>query len=266
MTESLSAPPVASLGSVSVAQAEGVATRILVLGATSAIAQEAARIWARRGADLFLVARNAAHLSIVADDLRVRGARVTAVAQDLDDSSQHAPLIGRATAALGRIDVVLLAQGVLGAPEVRDRDPAAAELVLRTNLLAPMQLLILLGESLRPGACIAALSSVAAERGRARVGVYGAAKAGLESFLSALRQRLAGRGVRVLTLKPGLVDTPMTADLPKNALFASPARVGRGIVRAVDRGAEIAYLPWWWRLVMLVIRALPEAIFKKLSF
>ena len=255
-----------SFGSLSVGQAEGVATKVLVLGATSAIAQAAARIWAARGSELFLVARNAERLSYVADDLRVRGAKVHTLGQDLNDASLHAGLVQGALAGLGRIDVVLLAQGLLGTPEVRDRDPAAAEMVLRTNLIAPVQLLILLSESLRPGACIAALSSIAGERGRAKVGVYGAAKAGLESFLSALRQQLLGRGVRVLTLKPGFVDTPMTADLPKNPLFASPARVARGIVRAVDRRADVAYLPWWWRFVMLAVRALPERIFKKLSF
>lgn len=240
--------------------------KALVLGATSAIAEATARLWAARGAELFLVARNGARLSAVADDLRVRGGKVQTLSQDLNDASLHAALVESASAALGRIDVVLLAQGVLGSPEVRDRDPAAAELVLRTNLLAPVQLLILLSARMAPGGCIAAISSIAGERGRAKVGAYGAAKAGLESFLSALRQRLAGRGVRVVTLKPGFVDTPMTADLPKNPLFASPSQVARGIVRAIDRGADIAYLPWWWRFVMLIVRAVPERVFKKLSF
>jgi NAD(P)-dependent dehydrogenase (short-subunit alcohol dehydrogenase family) len=202
----------------------------------------------------------------VADDLRVRGAKVLTLAQDLDDSASHGTLVDHAFGALGRVDVVLVAQGVLGTPETRDRDPAVAEQILRTNLIAPVQLLMLLAERLRPGACIAALSSIAGERGRAKVGVYGASKAGLESYLSALRQSLARRGVRVVTLKPGFVDTPMTAALPKNPLFASPAQVARGIVRAVDRGADVVYLPWWWRFVMLLIRALPEPIFKKLSF
>jgi NAD(P)-dependent dehydrogenase (short-subunit alcohol dehydrogenase family) len=212
------------------------------------------------------VGRNAGRLAIVADDLQVRGARVVAVEQDLDDASAHAALVDHVFATLGRVDVVLLAQGVLGDPAIRDRDPGAAERVLRTNLISPMQLVMLLADRLRPGACIAALSSIAGERGRAKVGVYGAAKAGLDSYLSSLRQRLARSGVRVLTLKPGFVDTPMTAAIPKNPLFASPAQVARGIVRAVDRGAEVAYLPWWWRMVMLIVRALPERIFKKLSF
>jgi NAD(P)-dependent dehydrogenase (short-subunit alcohol dehydrogenase family) len=99
------------------------------------------------------------------------------------------------------------------------------------------------------------------------VGAYGASKAGLDSFLSALRQRLSPAGIRVLALKPGFVDTPMTAALPRTALFASPAQIGRGIVRAVDSGRDgVVYLPWWWRLIMLVIKALPERIFKRLEF
>jgi short-subunit dehydrogenase len=163
--------------------------------------------------------------------------------------------------------VVLLAQGILGDAQRRDSDPDCAELVLRTNLVAPARILALLAPRLPAGACIAALSSVAGDRGRARVGVYGASKAGLDSLLSALRQKLQGSGVRVLTLKPGFVDTPMTAALPHNALFASPAEVGRAIVRAVDaRRDGVVYLPWWWRFVMLAIKALPERVFKRLSF
>jgi short-subunit dehydrogenase len=226
--------------------------RILVLGATSAIAQAAARRWAARGDELLLVARNAGRLSAVADDLRTRGGKVETMAQDLDDAALYAPLVERA----GRLDVVLLAHGVL----------EALERVLRTNLVGPVQLLTLLAARLQKGACVAAISSVAGDRGRAKNGVYGASKAGLDAFLSALRQRLSKAGVRVLTLKPGFVDTPMTAAMPKSPLFTSAESVGRGLVRAVDRGSDVVYLPWWWRFIMLVTRSIPERIFKKLSF
>ena len=129
------------------------------------------------------------------------------------------------------------------------------------------RLLTLLAPRLQRGACIAALSSVAGDRGRAKVGIYGASKAGLDAFLSALRQRLQPAGVRVLTLKPGFVDTPMTAALPKTPLFATAAQIGSGIVRAVDAGRDgVVYLPWWWRFIMLVVKALPERVFKRLSF
>ena len=231
--------------------------KILVLGATSAIAQAAARLWAARGDELLLVARNGDRLSAVAGDLRVRGSKIETLVQDLDDASLYGRLVRP-------FDRVLLAHGVLGDPA--EIDPAAIERVLRTNLVGPAQLLTLIGEQLPKGACIAALSSVAGDRGRAKNGIYGSSKAGLDAFLSALRQKLGRRGVRVVTVKPGFVDTPMTAALPKSPLFASAESVGRGVVRAMESGADVVYLPWYWRIVMFLIRALPERIFKKLSF
>lgn len=239
---------------------------VLVLGATSAIAQAAARVWARRGAQLFLVARNGARLSAVAEDLTARGAKVLTLAQDLDDSAQHEALVENALLALGEVDVVLLAQGVLGDTAATERDPAAAEQVLRTNLVAPVRLLTLFAQRLRKGATIVALSSVAGDRGRAKNGVYGASKAGLDAFLSALRQRLGERGIQVVTAKPGFVDTPMTAGMKKSPLFSSAESVGRGIVRAVDRRRDVVYLPWWWRGVMWLVRAIPEAFFRRMKF
>jgi short-subunit dehydrogenase len=241
--------------------------KVLVLGATSAIAQAAARVWAARGAELFLVGRNGERLSAVADDLRTRGGKALTLVQDLNDEEQHEALIENALRALGAIDVVLVAQGLLGDAVERDENPAAAELILRTNLVAPVRLLTLLAPRMQPGACIAGISSTSGDRGRAQVGVYGASKAGLDSFLSALRQRLSRRGVRVLTIKPGFVHTPMTAPRKnKHALYTTPGVIGRGIVRAVDRGREVVYLPWYWRVIMLVVRLIPETVFKRLSF
>src|SRR5207244_8570830 len=120
-------------------------------------------------------------------------------------------------AQVGAPDGVLRAQGMLGDPNRRDRDPDHAELILRTNLVSPLRLLTLLAPALPAGACIAALSSVAGDRGRAKVGAYGASKAGLDSFLSALRQRLQASGVRVLALKPGFVEPQETAGMPHTA-------------------------------------------------
>lgn len=238
--------------------------RVLVLGATSAIAQEAARIWAGRGDSIHLIARNALRLAAVAEDLRARGAgAVTLAVHDLDLDS--AEVLAEAFAALGGIDVVLLAQGVLGDPAETDQSSEAAARVLQTNLVGPVALLTRIAPLLKEGACIAAISSVAGDRGRASNGVYGASKAGLDAFLSALRNRLCKRGVRVVTIKPGFVDTPMTAHIRKNPLFASPGAVARGIMRAVDGNADVVYLPFFWRFIMLLIRTLPERLFKRLS-
>jgi short-subunit dehydrogenase len=219
--------------------------KILVLGATSAIAQAAARVWAARGEELTLVARSPEKLQAVADDLRARGGKVETIVHDLNDRAFVPP----------PADVVLLAHGVLGGPETLD-----------TNLAGPIALLEKLADLLLPGACIAALSSVSGDRGRAKNPIYAASKAGLDAYLSALRQRLFRKGIRVVTLKPGFVDTPMTAQMPKTPLFAQPATIGRGIVRAIDRRADVVYLPWWWRFIMLVVRIMPEALFKRMSF
>jgi decaprenylphospho-beta-D-erythro-pentofuranosid-2-ulose 2-reductase len=108
---------------------------------------------------------------------------------------------------------------------------------------------------------IAVISSVAGDRGRSSNYVYGASKAAVSAFMSGLRQRLHTKGVRVVTIKPGLVDTPMTTAFPKGVLWASPRRVGRVIAKVMRRGTSQVYVPWFWRPIMMLIRALPEPVF-----
>jgi len=240
--------------------------RVVILGATSAIAQHVARLYAEQGASLFLVARNPDRLAAVADDATARGAtQVETAVSDLDDFDGHPRLFDRAEAALGPPDVVLVAHGVLGS---REAGPEEAEAILRTDLVSPTSLLLHAARRMeeRRGGTLAALSSVAGDRGRAANPVYGAAKAGLTGLLSALRQRLSPAGVSVLTVKPGFVDTPMTAHIPAMPFAVGPDRVAKDIVRAIERGADVVYTPPIWRLVMLFVRLLPERIFKKLAF
>ena len=170
-----------------------------------------------------------------------------------------------ADAALGPPDVVLLAHGVLGS---REAGPEEAPAILHTDLVSPTSLLLQAARRMeaRRAGTLVAISSVAGDRGRAANPVYGAAKAGLTALLSALRQRLSPSGVSVLTVKPGFVDTPMTAHLPEMPFAVGPDRVARDILRALERGADVVYTPLIWRLVMLVVRLLPEKLFKKLSF
>jgi decaprenylphospho-beta-D-erythro-pentofuranosid-2-ulose 2-reductase len=241
---------------------------VAILGATSAIAEEVARRYAERGAALLLVGRNRARLEAVRDDLRVRGAaRAEVVVADLDAVERHASLVEAAEALLGPADVVLLAQGTLGDRAAYAVDGAAAARVLHTNLLAPASLLTLFAarmEARRHGT-LAAIGSVAGDRGRASNYAYGAAKGGLALFLQGLRNRLARSHVHVLTVKPGFVDTPMTARLPKNALYAQPGAVAARIVAAIDARRDVLYVPGFWRWIMLAVRAIPERIFKRLS-
>lgn len=242
--------------------------KVLVLGATSAIAQATVRRLAARGASLYLVARHAERLDAVVRDARTRGAsRVDSEALDLDDFAQHEPMIDRAAAALGGLDGVLLAHGVLGNQEQAQRSYADTEKVLRTNFLSAVSLLTPLAnrfEAQREGTLVV-ISSVAGDRGRQSNYVYGASKGALSVFLQGLRNRLAPAGVAVVTVKPGFVDTPMTAGVKKNALFASPDAVARGLLRAADARQDEVYLPDFWRPLMFVIRSIPERVFKRMK-
>jgi decaprenylphospho-beta-D-erythro-pentofuranosid-2-ulose 2-reductase len=245
--------------------AEARPIRVLIVGATSAIAAEVARLYAGRGASLVLTGRNPTRLAAVGDDLRVRGAtKVETEVLDLLDRDRHAAVVEHAFA--GGLDVALLAHGDLPDQQRCQTDPREAARALELNLVATVELLTLLGsefESRRAGT-IAVITSVAGDRGRQSNYVYGAAKAGVSVFLQGLRQRLRAAGVRVVTLKPGFVDTPMTAHLPRNPLASSPRRAARAIYRAIETRRDVAYIPWFWRPVMALIRAVPEFLFKRL--
>jgi decaprenylphospho-beta-D-erythro-pentofuranosid-2-ulose 2-reductase len=241
---------------------------VLALGATSAIAEATLRLLAEQGASFFLVARNPEKLAAVRDDLLTRGAAaVGAAVADLDDTAGHPAIFDKAVNALGRIDVALLAHGILGDQAAAERDYAAAEAVLRTNFLSAVSLITWLAnyfEAERRGV-LAVISSVAGDRGRKSNYVYGASKGGLNVFLDGVRNRIDRAGVQVLTVKPGFVATPMTAHLPQNALFAEPAQVARCILRAIEKRKDVAYAPPFWGLIMLVVRSVPRRIFKKLN-
>lgn len=243
--------------------------RVLIAGATSAIAQEAAKEFAADGDKLFLIARNAEKLQVVADDLRVRGAtQVETVALDLTDTDRHADVLDRAAEALGGLDIALIAHGTLSDQAACEQSYTLTEQEMRTNFLSVVSLVTLLAnrfEAARRGT-IAVISSVAGDRGRKSNYVYGAAKAGVTAFLSGVRGRLAAAGVTVITIKPGMVDTPMTAHLEKGALFATAEAVGQGVYRAIITGQEVVYLPRFWWVIMTVIHHVPEFIFKKLNF
>jgi decaprenylphospho-beta-D-erythro-pentofuranosid-2-ulose 2-reductase len=241
--------------------------KVVVFGATSAIAQATTRLLAGRGAELFLVGRNREKLEAVADDARTRGAaQVTTAAMDLNDTSRHGELLASAASALGRIDVVLVAQGVLADSDACERDLPLVRLVLDTNFVAPALLCEAAAARLveQGAGTIVGISSVAGDRGRQSNYAYGAAKGALARYLEGLRNRVFRRGVHVLTVKPGFVDSPMTAHVPKNALFAPASVVAAAIVRGVERRRDEIYVPGFWRAIMWVIRHVPERIFKRL--
>jgi decaprenylphospho-beta-D-erythro-pentofuranosid-2-ulose 2-reductase len=242
--------------------------RVVIVGATSAIATETARSFAAEGAALFLIARNKEKLERLAADLQVRGAsRVSTTAFNASDTHTHAQLLENAAQTLGEIDAALIAHGDLPDQKKCESSWEATEEALRTNLESPIAFLTWLGnyfESRKQGN-ITVISSVAGDRGRQSNYLYGSAKGGLSTFLQGLRNRLAPLGVSVTTVKPGFVDTPMTQHLPKGPLFASAATVGSRVHKAMQRGETVVYTPFFWRFIMLIIQHIPECIFKKLK-
>ncbi len=242
--------------------------KLMIIGAASAIAHETAKHFAADGAELFIVGRNAEKLAVIQHDLEVRGAaRVVPYTLDLDALDQHAALIAAADAALGGMDAVLIAHGTL--PD-QAQAQASVETTLRefhTNALSTISLLTLLAQRFEPQrrGCIAVISSVAGDRGRGSNYVYGAAKGAVSLFSSGLRVRLSKAGVAVFAIKPGFVDTHMTAHLKKNPLYDRPEIVGKRIYTAMLKGEAVVYVPWFWRYIMLIICHIPERVFKKLS-
>lgn len=242
--------------------------KVVVFGATSGIAQAVVRRIAAQGGELYLVGRNSERMEAVAADARVRGAKaVTTCILDLDDAAAYPALLDRVFTTLCRVDLAVLAHGVLATSDACEASPELTARLLTTDFTAPALLAqavaLRLAEAQGSGT-LAAIGSVAGDRGRQSNYAYGAAKGGLAVFLAGLRNRMVRRGVHVLTVKPGFVDTPMTSDIPKNVLFANPDRVASDILQAVARGKDEIYTPGFWRFVMALIRAIPERIFKKL--
>jgi decaprenylphospho-beta-D-erythro-pentofuranosid-2-ulose 2-reductase len=246
------------------------ARRVLVLGATSGIAQAVARVYADEGARLALVARSREHLAAVAGDLAVRGAEVVFQrSADFCDLERHRTLVADAEQALDGLDVVLVAHGVLPDQQACQEDARRAVASWDANFVSAAALLEAAAERMAAAGrgTLGVLSSVAGDRGRADNYVYGSAKAALTAYASGLGHRLAGSGVRVLTIKPGPVDTPMVAGRKLSPrLVADVDVVGRRIHRALERGERLLYVPGKWRWIMAVIRALPIRLFERVRF
>ena len=242
--------------------------RVLIIGATSAIVEHCARIWAAKGDALFLVARNEERVQTIADDLKVRGAsEVTAYCTDLNEMDQHSQMLDAADEAMNGIDIVLIGHGTLSNQKTCELSVEETLAEIQTNALSTVSLLTLIAnqfEEKRNGT-ICVISSVAGDRGRASNYVYGSAKAMVTVFASGLRQRLHKSNVAVVTIKPGFVDTPMTSEFKKGFLWAKPNTVAAKIVRAIDRKKTEVYVPLFWWIVMIIIKVMPCKLFKKIS-
>jgi decaprenylphospho-beta-D-erythro-pentofuranosid-2-ulose 2-reductase len=243
---------------------------ILIFGATSGIAEAVARMYAGKGAQLFLVARNAEKLNAVASDLSARGASdVKTFVMDANDMARLPEMLDAAWNGLSRIDAALIAHGTLPDQALCETDTDYAIREFRTNAESVIACLTGLAARFESqgGGVIAVIGSVAGDRGRASNYLYGAAKAAVDTFASGLRGRLYKHGVHVLTIKPGFVDTPMTKGLPlPQALVVPAGKVATDIVRAIEKKRDVIYTPWFWRLIMLVILHIPNVLFKRVRF
>jgi decaprenylphospho-beta-D-erythro-pentofuranosid-2-ulose 2-reductase len=239
---------------------------VVVVGATSAVAQSAIRLWAAKQHSIVLFGRNASELERIAADARVRGAvEVVVHAGEITELSY----IDAAVKALNHPQIALIAHGSNSVSDRTDDDAAylAHELNINFNSAVLWTQLLASKMATKREGCIAVISSVAGDRGRYSNHAYGAAKAGLSAFCSGLRARMSHHGVQVITVKPGFIDTPMTAHIvKKGALWASADQIASGIVKAIEKRRDVIYLPGFWALIMLAIQHVPERIFKRMKF
>jgi decaprenylphospho-beta-D-erythro-pentofuranosid-2-ulose 2-reductase len=243
--------------------------KILIIGATSAIANSCARIWAVEKAEFFLVARDQNKLQQVAADLVARGAvLVKTHAIDLNKFDAHQEAIEASFNALGKIDVALIAHGTLPDQKKCEENVEVALQEFSSNGLSVIAILTLLANKMEKQnfGTIAVISSVAGDRGRGSNYLYGSAKAAVTAFCEGLRARMFKVGVHVLTIKPGFVNTPMTKDLSlPQLLVAAPEKVAQDICKAIEKKSDSIYTPFFWWGIMTIIKAIPTAIFKKLK-
>lgn len=241
--------------------------KMLIIGATSAIAEQVARLMCNQVDMFYLLGRDENKTRAVAEDLSVRGANVQYKTADFSAVSDHAQLIEAAISYLGNIDIVLIAYGTLPNQLQCEKDSNYALNEIHTNFVSVVSLLTSLVTHMETQGRgkIAVISSVAGERGRQSNYVYGSAKAGLSVYLQGLRNRLVNKNIHVLTIKPGFVDTPMTREFRKGLLWVGPDKVAQDIVKALDKCKDVLYTPWYWQWIMLIIKLIPERIFKKMK-
>ncbi|MCX7909230.1 MAG: SDR family NAD(P)-dependent oxidoreductase [Ignavibacteria bacterium] len=243
--------------------------RILVLGAYSGIGQAVLNILAKRNSKLFLVGRDQEKLRIVEEHLRVVGnSELFYFAMDLNEIESHKELLEKAIKQMNGLDTVFVCYGILPNQRELEQNPDKSIENYYTNALSTIHFVSLAAnyfEAMHKGT-IAVVTSVAGDRGRKSNYFYGSAKGCVDIFLEGLRHRLFGKNVKVVTIKPGVVDTPMTKDLDKKVFVSQPEEVAKDIVRALESNKDVVYTPWFWKYIMKVIRLMPSKIFYRLDF
>jgi NAD(P)-dependent dehydrogenase (short-subunit alcohol dehydrogenase family) len=246
--------------------------KVVILGATKGIGRALARGLASRGDHLHLLGRSADELAAAARDLALRAPQgAPAVGHghcDLEDPEGFAPALAAADEALGGLDAVVVSAGLFATQDRLEADPQLRRRTLDVDFARTVELCEAARERLlaRGGGRLMVLSSVAGDRGRKPVVLYGAAKAGLSAYLEGLDHRWHDHGLKVITVKPGFVRTAMTSGLPEPPFAADPDAIVSAMLRALDRGTPVVYVPGIWRLVMTVIRLLPRFVMRRVGF
>jgi short-subunit dehydrogenase len=243
--------------------------KVAALGATKGMGRALARLMAARGDTLALLGRDGADLERSARDLEVRGgARIATAACDLERPETFAPALAAAEAALDGLDTVVVTAGLFATQDRLEADPELARRLLLVDFTNTVAFCEEARRRLlaRGGGTLCVFSSVAGDRGRKPVVLYGAAKAGLTRYLEGLDHRFRGAGLRTVCVKPGFVRTSMTDGLPAPPFAGEPEAVARRVLRAIDAGTPVIYAPAPWRWVMLVIRWLPRFVMRRVSF
>ncbi len=241
---------------------------VLILGATSPIARATAQYLASEGYGLYLASRDADELKRIAADMSVRySIPVEASRFDAEDFYSHPDFIQRVVKQVGNLEGVVLAFGYLGEQQHAVVDFKEGHAILNRNFVGACSILSECANyfEAKKSGFIIGISSVAGDRGRQSNYYYGSAKSGLSTFLQGMRNRLYPSGVHVMTVKPGFVDTGMTFGKPGLFLVASPTTVGQEIGKALKKRKTVVYVPWFWRYIMCIIKAIPENIFRRLK-
>lgn len=251
---------------------------IVFLGANKGIGRALSRLMAQRGDRIFLLGRHAMDLNATQVDLQARGAAAFSVPNatgyavcDLQDNSTFAPALDAAFAQLGTVDTVVVTAGIFATQTELEQNSVLCERVLnvdftQTIVFCEMARKKLLAQTTPRRKTLCVFSSVAGERGRKPVAIYGAAKAGLSRYLEAVDHKFHAEGLSVVCIKPGFIRTSMTEGLPEPPFAADPETIAPNILKAIDRGTPVIYAPRIWRLIMAVIRNLPRAVMRRLSF
>jgi decaprenylphospho-beta-D-erythro-pentofuranosid-2-ulose 2-reductase len=245
--------------------------RVALLGATKGMGRALARLMAARGDRVFLLGRDAADLERSARDLEARGGGGSPVGFarcDLEHPGEFVPALAAAEGALGGLDAVVVTAGLFATQDAMEKDPELAHRVLLVDFTNTVAFCEEARKRLMAGGggTLCVFSSVAGERGRKPVLLYGAAKAGLTRYLEGLDHKFRGAGLRTVCVKPGFVKTSMTDGLPPPPFAGEPEAVARRVLKAIDRGEPLVYVPFMWRWVMLVIRWLPRAVMRRIEF